>query len=334
MSRRLSHAQKAATLLMSVGKENAAKVLEHLSDEEGEQLALEIAALGDIPAESVDAVLKEFNEELIARRHLVSGGEDYARELLRRWRGADADQAIDRLLATVQTAPFSFLRRYDPAQLANLLSQQHPQIIALVLAHLPANFAAKVMKTLDAAIQLDVSWRIALMGQVSLDVVKQVEAELQARFGGTASQGDTRQSGSGEEALAKILNDTGRGIETAVLGDLEEGDPDLAEQVRSYMFVFEDIAKIDDRSLQRVLQEIDQQTIAKALRLTRDEVSNKIRLNVSERKREEIDDEMEVMGPLRRSEAEAAQSEIVNLIREMEEREEITISRGEDDALV
>jgi flagellar motor switch protein FliG len=326
----LTRAQKAAAVLIAIGPDAASGLLGHLSEVEVESIAYEVATLGELGPEVVSSVLQEFHQEAIAHSHIVSGGEEHARALLRRWRGSEGDEIVDRLLATVRTTPFAFLRGHEPGQLVSHLADEHPQTIALILAHLPAKFSAAVLGGLDPDMQAEVALRIATMESTSPEVVARVEAALQARLG-EAKRGDRTERG-GVKELAAMLNNTDRGTERAILGTLEVSSPDIAEEVRGLMFVFEDITTLDDRAVQEVLRSVEGKKLALALKGVRPDVRETVVRNLSERARESLQEEIELLGPTRLKDVEAAQSEIVRHIRKLEQAGTLVISRsGEGD---
>lgn len=328
----LTRSQKAAAVLLSVGSDVASLVMRHLSEAEVEQLALEVATLGDVGADVMTDVLEEFRTEAQAHAHLVTGGEQHARDLLRRLHGTKADEIIDRLLASVQTAPFHFLRMHDAAEVVQQLRDEHPQTLALILAHLPSKFGAQILAGLDPEVQADVARRVATLERTSPEVVSRVEAALEERFG-SFTQG-AHDSRGGVKELAALLNQSDRGTERAILGELESSDPDLAEEVRSLMFVFEDIVTLDDRAVQELLRQVDMRQLAHALKGVRADVRETVERNLSQRAQETLAEEIEVLGPVRVAEVEQAQTEIVRHIRRLEEEGTIVISRGNDGEFV
>lgn len=325
----MSRRQKAAALVMAVGTDRAAPMLAHLSDDEQETLALEVANLGDVDPEQMADILGEFREEATARGHIVSGSLDAARHLLRRTRGSEADEVIERLVATVRVSPFRFLRDRDPGEVAQYLSEEHPQTVALVLSHLPAGLAAQILAGFGAEAQRDVAMRVATLGPATPEVVHHVEEALKRRLG--ESKGHARRGeDDGIRELASILNSSDRGTERVILASLEESDPTLADQIRELMFIFEDITKLDDRAMQRVLREIEQNTLVYALKGVTDEVVDKVMRNISERAATALAEEREVLGPVRTSDVERAQSEVVRAIRELEQAGEILVRRSDE----
>jgi len=328
--RQLSRSQKAAAVLLAVGPETAAKVLRHLSDSEVEQVALEIATLGQIAPEQMQSVLNEFVEEAVAHSHLINGGEQQAREVLRRLRGREGDEIVDRLLATVHVTPFAFLRQHEPNEVIVHLRDEHPQTIALILAHVPTKFSSQVLAGLEPELQAEVALRIAMMERTDPAVVAQVEEALQQRLGGTYHRDDRDERG-GVRELAAMLNNSDRGTERAILAALEESDPELAEEVRSLMFVFEDIVTLDDRAIQEVLRTVDARQLAVALKGVKTDVHEAVVRNLSERAQQTLAEEIQMLGPVRTKDVEAAQTEIVRQVRRLEDEGTIIINRGDGD---
>lgn len=324
----LSRSQKAAAVLLSVGPQSASKVLEHLSQSEVEQITLEIATLGDVQSDRLEVILREFYDEAIAHQHLVSGGERNARELLRTLRGADGDDIVDRLLATVQTSPFQFLRLHEPTEVTQHLRDEHPQTIALVVAHLPTKFGAQVLAGLDPEVQTDVAYRLATLERTSPEVLERVEAALRDRLGAIVRGPDTDERG-GVRELASLLNHSDRATERAILGNLESDDPELAEEVRALMFVFEDLTTLDARAIQEVLRQVDTKVLATALKGVSGDVRSVVERNLSERACQSLREEIEFMGPTRLRDVEDAQTEVVRQVRLLEEQGVIVITRGD-----
>jgi flagellar motor switch protein FliG len=323
----LSRPQKAAAVLLSVGSERAAKVLSFLDEDEVEQLAVEIATLGDVPPTQLDSILLEFQTEARAHQQLISGGEKHARELLRQIHGDDADDIVDRLLASTHSAPFHFLRQHEPSEVLQHLRDEHPQTIALVLAHLPARLGSHLLAGLDPEVQVSVATRLATLERADPDVVGQVEAALKVRLGEVRRRSGRRD---GVKELADLLNQTDRATERTILGELEAMDPELAERVRALMFLFEDLVSLDDRSLQELLRAIEPQKLATALKGTTSELRETLERNLSERARTTLVEEMDLLGQVRLRDVEEAQSEVVRMVHEMEREGLITMGRGEE----
>ena len=327
----MNRSQKAAAVLLSVGPERASKVLAHLDEEEVEQLTVEIATLGNVPAQQLENILTEFRAEAEAHQHLISGGEKHARELMRRIHGSNADEIVDRLLATTHAQPFHFVRLHEPAEVLQHLRDEHPQTVALVLAHLPARLGATLLAGLEPQIQTSVATRLATLERADPAVVKRVEEALKVRLGEVRRRSGRRD---GVKELADLLNQTDRSTERIILAELEAKDPALAERVRALMFVFEDLITLDDRSLQEVLRQIEPARLAIAFKGIATDLRDALEKNLSERARTTIAEEMDLMGAIRLSEVEEAQSEIVRVVHELEKEGLITMARGGEEQFV
>lgn len=328
----LTRSQKAAAVLLALGPDRAASVLAHLSEAEVEQVTLEIATLGQLDPSQTNAVLEEFHTEALAAQYLVSGGVDHARMILRTLHGDDGDDIVDRLLASFRTTPFHFLQMHDPQEVLQQLRDENPQTLALVLSHLPTRFGAQILGGLPAELQVEVATRIAQLDSTSPEVVARVEQALQRRFGDVRRRGNTARGGVRE--LATLLNSSDRGTERAILAQLETASPELAEEVRALMFVFEDIVQIDDRAMQEILRQVDPKRLAFAMKGVGPQVAEKVYGNLSERARETLVEEVELLGPTPLREVEAAQTEVVTTIRRLEEEGAITTTRGTDGGMV
>ena len=329
--------RKAAILLVSLGSQGAAEVFKHLPEEAIEKLTIEMARIRDVAAEEADQVQREMIENAFARGYLSSGGVGYAREVLEKAVGADrADEILQRLATMIEQTPFEFLRSTPPDQIWNFLRGEHAQTVALVLANLPTtDLSAKVMQLMPAEEQSNVAIRIAMMNQTSPDVVKDVANVMKDRLQ-TILQQEYAVAG-GVQSLADILNSADRATERNILEHLTEEDEQLADEVRSLLFTFEDILQLDQRSLQLVLKEVDTKDLALALRGSSEDVKDWCMQNMSSRGAEILREEMEYMPPQRRRVVEEAQSKIVAVVRRLEDAGEITIARGggsDEDELV
>ena len=324
----LGRPQKAAAVLLAVGPDRAAGVLSHLSEEEVEQFAVEVAQLGDIPPHQLQAILAEFHTEALAQQHLISGGEQQARDLLRKLHGKEADDIVDRLLATTHQAPFHFLRLHDQSEVLEHLREEHPQTIALVLAHLPARLGAALLAGLDPAAQVAVATRLATLERADPDVVSRIEESLRGRLGEVRRRSGRRD---GVKELADLLNQTDRSTERSIMGELESRDPELAERVRALMFVFEDLASLDDRALQEILRTVDPQVLATALKGVSTELREAVERNLSERARTSVLEEMDLMGQVRLRDVEQAQTTVVRAVHELEREGVVTLTRGQEE---
>lgn len=329
----LSGARKAAALLVALGREAAARVLARLPSEAVERLTLELLRTPALEPAVRDAVLTEAHEGLFGGTNLLPAGETFAYEVVREAYGPDRAEAVLARIRQAQIpAPFEFLRDADPGQIRELLATEHPQTIALVLAHLDPRTAARILTELDQALQVEVARRFATTDQVSPETVGLVEAQLRSRMAAYTSSVTT--SVGGARPLAHVLNQVDRSTEKQILGALGEVDPALADEVRRYMFVFEDVLFLDDRAMQRVIRELDTKDIALALRATSEEVKEKFFANMSQRAVEMLKEEMELAGQVRMKNVEEAQGRIVEVIKRLEEQDEIVISRGgADDVL-
>ncbi len=325
--------KKAAVLLVSLGPEKAAEVFKHLRDEEIESLSLEMAKLQRVDPTTTGVVLEEFAATIEAFDSLMSGGVDYAREVLERALGPErALEIIGRLSSVIEMRPFEFLRKTPPEQLVTFLRNESPQTVALVVANLHTSLASQVLSHLPGHEQAEIALRIARMGETSPEVVKQVESVMKRKLDSVVQQ--EYSSAGGIKSLAEILNHADRSTERNVLDALTESDEELAAEVRRLLFVFEDIVKLDDRSIQLVLREADQKDLALALRGVNDDVKERILSNMSERGATMLVEEMAYMPPQRKRVVEEAQGRIVAIVRKLEEAGALVLSRGEEDAVV
>lgn len=326
--------RKAAVFLAQMSKEEAGVLLSKLRPREVESLTRELMRLGSVEVEDVDGVLNEFHGLMTAQHFIGRGGVDFAREILAAGLGEDkAEGILSRLNVVYTEVPFASLRNADVRQLVTFLKDEHAQIIALVLAHLPAGQSAEVLSGFAPEQQAEVAHRIATMDRTSPEMVRLVEEELGRRMGSILAHQDMSTAG-GVEALVEIINRSPRPTERSILEWLDSTDPELADQVRSQMFVFEDIVTIDDRSLQLVLREVEANDLATALKGVRPDVQDKIKRNLSERAAENLTEEIEMLGPVRTRTVEEAQAKVVGVIRTLEEQGVLTISRGGDDEFV
>jgi flagellar motor switch protein FliG len=330
---RTSGRRKAAVLLVTLGSEKAASVFKHLREEEIESLSLEMAKLHNVEPQTTEAVLEEFAATVTAYDSFVSGGVDYAREVLERALGTGrADEIMTRLSIVIEMRPFEFMRRTPPEQIVNFLRNESPQVVALVVANLPTTLAAQVLAGLPEADQAEIALRIARMGETSPDVVKHVEAIMRQKLENVVQQ--EYSVAGGVKSLADILNQVDRSTERNVLDSLSSADEELGDEVRRLLFVFEDIAKLDDRSIQMILREADQKDLALALRGVSDDVKHKILSNMSERGAEMLREEMEFQPPQRKKTVEEAQGRVVAIVRRLEESGTVVLDRGEEESVV
>lgn len=329
----ISGRQKAAALLITLGPEAAAHVMKHFDEDEIEHLTLEITNMGSVPGGLKEAVLQECYNMSFVSEGVASGGVEYARDILARALGNQkAVEFMERVRVRTQGAPFDFLESADPAQLANALKHEHAQTIALIVSHLKPAKAAAVISNLDEQRQGEVANRVAVMDRVLPDVIKTVEAGMKGKLSSLITQ-DYATSG-GVSSLVSILHQVDRGTEKVIMDALDEKHPQLAEEVRQKMFVFENIITLDDRTIQRILREVNSKDLILALKGASEEVRELIFRNMSKRAAEVLREDLNISGPVRLRNVEEAQQRIVNIIRQLESAEEIVISRGGEDEIV
>ena len=318
--------QKIAVLMISLGQETTAEVMKYLTDMEIEMIAQSISEMEVVTTEQEDEVLEEFEAMLLAGKYVSQGGMDFARGALEKALGPRKAQALLDRVSSTTTSGFYMLRNVDPNQIIPFLSKEHPQTMALILSQLDSNQAAGVLNGLPEEIQADVAYRIARMDNISPEVLRELEDVLAQELQAIVS-GQITEIG-GPKTVAEILNSTGRSTEKAVLERLDAQDPELAEEVRNQMFVFDDIANLTDREIQMILREVDTKDLATALKGGSEEVQDRIFGNVSERVGTMIKEEMQFSGPVRMSDVEEVQLRVVQTVRQLEEAGQVTIVRG------
>lgn len=325
--------QKAAILLITLGPERSAGIFRHLKEEEIEELTLEIANTRSVTPQLKEEVINEFYEICLAQQYIAEGGINYAKDLLEKALGQEkALDVIGRLTASLQVKPFEFIRKTDPSQIINFIQDEHPQTIALILSYLSPSQSAMILSSLAPDRQADVAKRIAVMDRTSPDVIKEVERVLESKLASLVNQDYTIIGGV--DAVVDILNTVDRGTERHIMETLEIEEPELADEIRKKMFVFEDILLLDDRAIQRVLRNVENSDLEMALKNANEQVQNAIFNNLSKRLAVMIKEDMEFMGPVRMKDVEDAQQKIVNIIRKLEDTGEIVISRGGGDDIV
>ena len=325
--------QKAAILLIALGPERSADIFKHLKEDEIEELTLEIANTRSVSPQVKEDVLNEFYQICLAQQYIAEGGIGYAKELLDKALGEDrAKEVITKLTASLQVRPFEFVRKTDPSQLLNFIQDEHPQTIAMILSYLTSAQAALVIGALPPEKQADVAKRIAMMDRTSPDVIKEVERVLEKKLSSLVNQDYTIVGGV--DAIVNILNTVDRTTEKHIMESLEIEEPELADEIRKKMFVFEDILLLDDRAIQRVLRDVDNADLGVALKAANEEAQNVIFKNLSKRLAAMIKEDMEFMGPVRMKDVEEAQQKVVSVIRKLEDSGEIVISRGGGDEIV
>ncbi len=329
----LSGVQKAAILLIALGPEKSSLLFKHLKEEEIETLTLEIANTRSVSPAVKEAVINEFYGVCLAQQYIAEGGINYARELLEKALGEDkALDVINKLTASLQVKPFEFIRKTDPSQILTFIQDEHPQTIALIMSYMSPSQSAMILSALPPDRQADVAKRIAKMDRTSPDTIKDVETVLESKLSSLVNQDYTIIGGV--DAVVDILNTVDRATEKHIMETLEIEEPDLADDIRKKMFVFEDILMLDDRSIQRVLKDVDNNDLALACKGANEQVQNVIFGNLSKRLAVMIKEDMEFMGPVRMKDVEEAQQKIVNIIRKLEDSGEIVISRGGGDEII
>ena len=315
----LTNQQKAAILFIAIGPEYSAKLFQHMDDDEIEQLTLEIANQKQVSSALKAEVISEFYSMCMAQDYISSGGLQYAQNVLEKALGPDkALEIINRLTTSLQVRPFDFLRKTDPAQLINFIQNEHPQTIALIMAYLEPDQAAIVLG--------------ATMDRTSPDSIREVERVLERKLSSMVTQDFTMAGGI--KAIVEVLNRVDRTTEKAIVETLEVDSPELAEEIKKLMFVFEDIVQIDDRSLQLVLRQVETKDLSLALKATPQEVAEKVYKNMSTRAADMLREEIEFMGPVKIRDVEEAQQKVVAVIRVLEDKGEIVISRGKGDEMI
>ncbi len=329
----LTGVQKAAILLITLGPEKSADIFKHLKEEEIEELTLEIANTQSVSPQLKEEVINEFYQVCLAQQYIAEGGIGYAKELLEKALGnEEAQRVITKLTASLQVRPFEFIRKTEPSQVLNFIQDEHPQTIAMILSYLPPQQASMILGALNPEKQADVAKRIATMDRTSPEVIKEVERVLERKLSSLINQDYT--IAGGVDAIVAILNTVDRGTEKRIMESLEIEEPELADEIRKKMFVFEDILLLDDRAIQRVLRDVDNNDLEVALKGANEEVQGAIFKNLSSRQATMIKEDMEFMGPVRMKDVEEAQQKIVGIIRKLEDSAEIVISRGGGDELV
>lgn len=334
MSRsKMSGRTKAAMMMISLGPDISAQLMKHFNEEEVEQLTLEIANVRTIKGEQLEEVMEEFSSLYMAQQYIAQGGIDYAKQVLEKALGQEtAVNIITRLSSNLQIRPFDFVRKTEPSQILNFIQGEHPQTIALIMSYLDPQQAAAIISALPAERQSDVARRIAIMDRTSPEIIREVENVLEKKISTMGTQDYT--SAGGIKSIVNILNKVDRQTEKTIMETLEVQDPELSEEIKKLMFVFEDVIKMDDRSIQLVLREVDSKDLSVALKGSSEEVGSKIKRNMSKRAAQMLEEEISFLGPVRLRDVEDAQQRIVNIIRRLEESGEIIISRGGGDELI
>ncbi|MFD1067575.1 flagellar motor switch protein FliG [Oceanobacillus locisalsi] len=329
----LTGRQKAAILLISLGPDVSAQVYKYLSEEEIEKLSLDISSVKKVDSNLKEDILDQFHQIAVAQDYISQGGIGYAKTVLEKAFGKqEASSIINRLTSSLQVRPFDFARKADPQQVLNYIQGEHPQTIALILSYLDAEQSGQILSALPKNVQADVASRIATMDSTSPEIISQIEQVLEKNISSSMTE-DYTQTG-GIQTVVEVLNGVDRSTERTILETLESQDPELAEEIKKRMFVFEDIVTLDNRAIQRVIREVDNDDLRLALKVASDEVKNIVFQNMSERMVVTFKEEMEYMGPVRLKDVEESQTSIVNVIRGLEEKGEIVIARGGGDDII
>lgn len=329
----LNGLQKTAILLISLGSDISAEILKkNFHDQDIEKITQQISMMDAVPREIQEQVLEEFGQLVQARDYLTVGGTDYAKDMLQKAFGENkASEILEKVQVSIKNTPFSTLRKTDPKNLMTFIRGEHPQVIALILTHLHSEQAAMILSSLSPEIQSDIARRVAMTDRVSPEMIREVENILERKL---SVLEQSEQSSGGINSLVDILNRVDRSTEKTILEELEMDTPALADEIRKRLFVFEDIVKLPDASIQRVLREIDPPDLAKAMRASNDGVQERIFKNMSKRAADMLRDEIKYMGPVRLRDVEESQQKIVQIIRRLDEAGEIIISRGGEDAII
>ncbi|MCF8009892.1 MAG: flagellar motor switch protein FliG [Clostridiales bacterium] len=325
--------QKASILLISLGSDLSARILkEYFHDEDIEKISQQISMMDNIPSDTQEKVLDEFVQLGRAREYMAVGGQEYAYDMLDKAVGKEKARVImEKVSANIQERPFSNIRKIDPRQLVNFIKNEHPQTIALILTYLDSEQASMVLSELPQEFQADIAKRVALIDRVPPEVLENVEEVLEQKLSVVTHHDE---SVGGVKTLVDILNKVDRPTEKTILEELEIQDTDLAENIRNMLFVFEDIVKLPDASIQRVLREVDSKDLSRAIKGSNQEVAEAIYRNMSKRASDMLKDEIKYMGPVRLREVETSQQNIVQIIRQLDESGEIIIARGGEDAVL
>lgn len=332
-TKELTGKQKAAILLIALGPDVSAQIYKHLTEEEIEKLTLEISSVKKVDSDLKDGILSEFHQIVKAQDYIDQGGISYAKDVLEKALGKhEAMEIIQRLTSTLQVRPFDFARRADAGQILNFIQNEHPQTIALILSYLEPQQAGQILSELPQEFQADVAKRIAVMDGTSPEIINEIEHVLEQKLSSTVVN-DYTQTG-GIEAVVEVLNGVDRATERTILDALEIQDPELAEEIKKRMFVFEDIVTLDSRAIQRVIRDVENEDLMLSLKVASEEVKTVLFKNMSQRMAETFKEEMEYMGPVRLRDVEEAQTRIVGVIRRLEDAGEIVIARGGGDDII
>ena len=327
--------RRAAALLIALGPEHAAKILGSLSEDDMGMLTWEIVGIGSLTKEEREDIMSTFYETLVGRDFVSVGGLEYAQDMLNRAVGKDrADEIVTQLSAKTGSRPFQFLQQVDPKDLVNFIQAEHPQVVALILAYLPTDFASALLQKLPEETQAEVSVRLAMLERTSPEVLEDIETAMHARLGTVFSPRQEVTAAGGIDAVVELLRKVDLQTEKTILEGLEKTDPETAAEIKKRMFVFENFTLLDDRAIQRVLREVDSKDLGLALKGASSEVHERIVGNMSSRAAAMLEDDIGALGPVRMRNVEEAQGRVVAIIRQLEESEEIFVMRGGEEELL
>ncbi len=331
---KLTGRQKASILIIAIGTEAASQIFKHLKEKDVERMAVEIAQMKDVPSAIMEAVIEEFYQMIMAQEYISQGGIDYAKGVLEKALGPrKAHDIVSKVETAIHVSGFKLLKDVDPNQLLNFIQHEHPQTISLILANLEPQQTASIMADLQPALQADVAFRMATMGKISPDLLNDIESVLESQV--ETVFGQDLSSAGGAKAVAEILNMASRSTEKTILSDLDIRNPNLATEIKNLMFTFDDVVLLDDRSIQRVLREVDTKDLSLALKVASDDLKESFFRNMSERAANLIREELSFMGPVRLRDVEESQMKVVEVVRSLEEDGEIVISgRGGEEEVV
>lgn len=330
----LSGIQKSALMMVALDVDAASQIFKHLDPLDIEAISAEISRVKNIPPEVVDEVLDDYSDMVTAQQYVVEGGIEYAQQVLEKSFGmARAVDIINKVKAITTLHGFDVLKKADSTQLVNFLSKEHPQTIALIMSHLNPEQTAEAIKEMPDDLRTEVIYRIATLGKISPQTLKQIERVVDDLAGLSINQQMSKIGGT--KSVATILNRTSVSLSKEIIASIEEKSDDVAAEIKRLMFIFDDIVQLQDKDIQRIMKEVDRKDLGYALKITDEAVKDKIFSNMSERAADLLKEELQFMGPVRLKEVEAAQARVVDVIKQLEEQEEITINmRGSEEVYV
>lgn len=330
---KLNGNQKVAVLLISLGVDSASNVLKSLRDDEVEEISLEIAKMKNVSPDVVESVLREFYDLMSSKKFIMEGGIDYAKGILSQARGnQDANEMFRKLEAETGTSAFGVFQSNEITQIVNFIQHEHPQVAALILSQIKQERSAEILSYLDEHHQGEITYRLASMDKISAEVIDEIEEVIKEQMGGVDTIGDRVKGGA--SVVASILNEANMSVERNVIKEIEERDPQLAEEIKKQMFLFEDIAHFDDRTVQLIINEMDKSDLVLGLKGVSEELTNKFLKNMSTRAVDMLKEDMEALGPVHVKDVEEAQQRIIQKIKKLEEEGQVTTRKMSDDEIV